>query len=378
MKFLRSAIQSYIDDGFVSCRKNPTKELYIYNYTNHCQFERKWDNITMQCRGLVLDNQDNIIARPFRKFLNMEEYTSEIPKESFEVTSKEDGSLGIIFYYNNQWNIATRGSFESEQAIDGKTLLDYLDLSRLDKEYTYLAEIICQSSRVVVNYHGQRKLIFITRINTETGIESSYEELKENLGDGFEIVERFDGIKDFTKLTENNIENKEGFVIHFLGESNLRLKAKFSDYVRLHRIITGITARRIWDCLRMQTNMKEITENVPEEFSTWVKSITKELGEKFASIMSQTKRDYKSVIESLEVEAPMDMVIGYKLNWNDFIKIDRTFKKKLNELFLEKENPDILNAIHNNMKKKKIVEMVWKKLRPAHELPFIKNNEEEE
>jgi RNA ligase len=378
MKFNLDILKNYINDGYISCRKHPIEDLYIYNYTQKCQFSKYWDEITLQCRGLVLDAEGNVIAKPFNKFMNYEEYKGAIPNEPFEVTSKEDGSLGIIFNYHDKWYITTRGGFESEQAFDGKKILDLIDLSKFRKNFTYLAEIICPSSRVVVNYNNQRKLIFITRINTETGIESSYEELKENIGDNCEVVERFDGIKDFTKLIENNTTNKEGFVIHFLGESNLRLKLKFSDYVRLHRIITGITARRIWDCLRMQTNMKEITENVPEEFSIWVKSITKELGEKFASIMSQTKKDYKSIIESLELEAPISMAIGDKLNWNDFIKIDRTFKKKLNELFLEKENPDILNAIHNNLEGKKIVEMVWKKLRPAHELPFIKNNEDEE
>jgi RNA ligase len=377
MKFNIDKVQKYIEDGYISCRKHNSEELYIYNYTQKCQFAKNWDEITLQCRGLVLDKESNIIAKPFNKFLNYEEYTGEIPNEPFEVTSKEDGSLGIIFFYNDKWNITTRGGFESEQAFDGKKMLDLLDLSKLDKEYTYLSEIICPSSRVVINYNNQKKLVFITRINIETGVESSYEELKNNLGDNFEIVERFDGIKDFTKLTDDNIQNKEGFVIHFLGNSNLRLKLKFKDYVRLHRIITGMTARRIWECLKNQTNMTSITENVPEEFLIWVKNTTKELSNKFASIMLQTKKDYKQIIESVETESPINITISDKFTWDDFVKIDRSMKKRLNDLFLEKENPDILNAIHNNLEKIKIVEMVWKKIRPAHELPFIKNKEEE-
>jgi hypothetical protein len=53
-------------------------------------------------------------------------------------------SLGIMFHYANEWHLATRGSFVSEQAIKGKEILDrnnlYVDL--LSKDFTYLFEII--------------------------------------------------------------------------------------------------------------------------------------------------------------------------------------------------------------------------------------------
>lgn len=54
-------------------------------------------------------------------------------------------SLGILFNYNNEWIISTRGSFESEQAIHATEILNtkYKDvIPNLNKELTYLFEII--------------------------------------------------------------------------------------------------------------------------------------------------------------------------------------------------------------------------------------------
>ena len=56
----------------------------------------------------------------FNKFFNMEEHQpEEIPNETFEVFEKLDGSLGILFWYQGQWILATKGSFTSDQAIRG-------------------------------------------------------------------------------------------------------------------------------------------------------------------------------------------------------------------------------------------------------------------
>jgi len=181
-------LNDYIDRGLVIKQDHPSLPLSIYNYSRECQYSKQWDDITLTCRGLVLDTDGNVVAKPFPKFFNYEEHTSdEIPNESFEIYEKMDGSLGIVFYYeeelsderryniwfnnnyvtgmerlfdpNNlpdfddqyyeptprikgEWHMATRGSFTSEQAIKGKELLEKYPLDKLDKNNTYLFEII--------------------------------------------------------------------------------------------------------------------------------------------------------------------------------------------------------------------------------------------
>ncbi len=115
MKYDLDILNDYISKGLVIGQKHTTLPLAIFNYSRTCQYDRLWDDVTLNCRGLILDTKGNVVAKPFPKFFNMEELSdSEIPKESFEVFEKMDGSLGIFFHYNGEWHMATRGSFTSE------------------------------------------------------------------------------------------------------------------------------------------------------------------------------------------------------------------------------------------------------------------------
>ncbi len=105
---------------FTKLKKFIKKEI-IYNYSRTCQYENKWDEITKSCRGLILDQDGNVVAKGFDKFFNIEEHNLEnIPNEPFEVFEKLDGSLGILFWYQGKWILATKGSFVSEQAMRGR------------------------------------------------------------------------------------------------------------------------------------------------------------------------------------------------------------------------------------------------------------------
>ena len=85
-----------IANGNVSRKKHPDFDLYIHKYTSHCVFEKNWNEITLACRGLVLDGDFNIIANCIPKFFNYEEIADKniIDKNcGFQVFEKLDGSL---------------------------------------------------------------------------------------------------------------------------------------------------------------------------------------------------------------------------------------------------------------------------------------------
>lgn len=118
LAFNIDALEEMVSSGYVRMKKHPERPLYIYNYTAKAQFEYMWNEVTMLCRGLILDENYKIVARPFTKFFNYGEVANEvIPSLPFEVYDKMDGSLGILYWWNDRPYIATRGSFMSEQAI---------------------------------------------------------------------------------------------------------------------------------------------------------------------------------------------------------------------------------------------------------------------
>lgn len=139
-------LQSYIDGNLIMANKHPEYDIWILNYSPRTQSKRVWDDYTLSCRGLVIDAEGNILARPFKKFKNYEEHDpSEIDmSQSFEIFEKMDGSLIIVFYYELRmtWIVASRGSFISEQSIEAEKMLNADKLNKLNPVCTYLFEII--------------------------------------------------------------------------------------------------------------------------------------------------------------------------------------------------------------------------------------------
>jgi RNA ligase len=134
-------LNKYHEEGLVYKQVHPTLPLTIWNYSEKVQYEGLWDEITLQTRGLVTDDEGNIVARPFKKFFNLEE-GKHTPTEEFEVYEKMDGSLLIVFWYEGKWIVATRGSFTSDQAIKGVELLKKYNTDIMFRHLTYCFEII--------------------------------------------------------------------------------------------------------------------------------------------------------------------------------------------------------------------------------------------
>ena len=147
MKYNLDILNDYIERGLLIKNPHPTLPLDIYNYSRSCQFSEAWDEITLNMRGTVLDREGNIVARSFTKFFNYEEVADQVPVKAdyVYVQEKMDGSLGILFYYQDKWHLATKGSFTSEQAKKGMEILKekYKFFDQVFfKEVTYIVEII--------------------------------------------------------------------------------------------------------------------------------------------------------------------------------------------------------------------------------------------
>ena len=287
-------LKKYIDDGLLVERTHPDYSyLKIYNYSNRCQSKRAWDDITLSCRGLIVDTRTNkILARTFDKFFNYEEKDHIIPDEKPVINEKYDGSLGILYWLDDKPYIATRGSFDSEQANWANEWFkeNVKDYSVFNKNVTYLFEIIYPQNKIVVNYDFSG-LVFLGMRNIKTGKESVTK-----LPEPFVSAKEYDheDIKTLQTLERNNAE---GFVV-FYPSAGLRIKFKFKEYVRLHRIITGITPKRVWECLKGGDGLVELMERMPEEFLEWLNGVSTKILTEFKEIESVSLKEYEGVDKS--------------------------------------------------------------------------------
>lgn len=346
LPFELDELEKAVEEGLVTKRPHSNGNLWIYNYSPLVQYSRNWTPVTKTCRGLILDSDYNVVARPFPKIFN---YTEIIPDPVIfdrvpNVSDKADGSLGILYNDNGKgWNIATRGSFESDQAIWATGWLDgNMHRYTQPSNVTTLVEIIYPDNRICVDYGDKAELVLIAAINNETGADIPLELV--DWWDGPRIDEYFgfDTIDDaYSFATSNEYEGREGVVCTWFkyGEPSFRLKVKHPEYVRLHGIIHNFSVKKVWESLSSGEDFLELLADVPDEFYQVVKQTVGDLKDSFHEI------EHESIVE--------------------FEKVKHLTKKKDFALAV-KNNPlnSILFRMYDN---KDFDEIIWKMIKPKGE-----------
>jgi RNA ligase len=263
-------LNKYYEDGLLYKQVHPYLPLTIWNYTEKVQYENLWDEVTLMCRGLVTDHTGDIVATPFQKFFNIEEGKFE-PTEEFEVYEKMDGSLGIVFWYEGQWVVATRGSFGSDQAIKAREILKRYNTDIMFRHLTFCFEIIYPENRIVLDYGEDEKLVLLGTFSKD-GKETDSEIWSQW---GFDVVKKYDGINDYKQLKEMVKNDQEGFVVKFSNGD--RVKVKGIEYLRLHKIMTNVTTTGVWEYLKNGEDVLELLKDVPDEFYKKIQNYVRDL-----------------------------------------------------------------------------------------------------
>lgn len=259
-------------------------DLIGFDYTHLAQWERCWNDVTLQCRGLLATTDGTIVARPFPKFFNLGERPDEDSKrigQPFTVAEKLDGSLGIHYRWNGQDHIATRGSFHSEQAqwATDHYRQHYSPDTQLDPNLTHLFEIIYPSNRIVVDYGDREALVLLGALAIATGdaVPILWPHEQRAVIYAIEQVGTPEALRDdWGHLDDGNFE---GFVVTFAD--GYRIKVKLDEYVRLHRIMSSTSNRTIWEAARAGTRIDKLFESVPDEFYQWAEGVYDDLIDRF-------------------------------------------------------------------------------------------------
>jgi hypothetical protein len=355
---LLDTLNKYYDEGWLIKQTHPTKDLTIWNYSRQTQWEDHWDEITLMCRGLVTNSKGDIVSRCFKKFFNWEQLESvgvSIPNEEFDLYEKMDGQLGLLFWYEDQWIFASRGSFTSMYAERAWQLLQQYDYHRQSHELTYIFEIIFKEGRIVCKYDFE-DLILLGAIRISDGVEIDIHSNEfKNLA-GFKLVKKYDSVADFQTLKDSIDPNAEGYVLRFkkgLERFSRRMKIKGVEYCRLHSIITKISSRDIWEFLKDGKPMDELLEHVPDEFDAWVRDQIDILTKSYHLIEYRLRDRYECELNTEDVTCKKDFAL-----------------KVLKE---PKENRGVYFNMYDGRDYKPLI---WNKIYPKYSKPFTMNDTE--
>jgi RNA ligase len=122
------------------------------------------------------------------------------------------------------------------------------------------------------------------------------------------------------------------------------MKIKGDEYKRLHRILTNISNRDIWEILKDGKSFDEILEKVPDEFYNWVKETARDLTVRFENIDD----DYNNIFNSINT-----------IDRKDFAEKAKNYP-----------HPSILFAMYDG---KPTHNIIWKLLYPQYSKPFKKD-----
>ena len=254
----------------------------ILNYTTRTVIDRRWTDTTERCRGLVLDSGGFVVSRPIRKFHN---YTSVRPPGFVQtkpplVYDKLDGSLGIVVPVPTGGHIvATRGSFESDQARHATDVWARRYGSvQPPRSTTLLVEIVYPANRIVVANGDFDDLVLLAAIDHQTGADVPLWEIDwpgpvATLHPGLDLDDAYRFATGPAKA------ESEGIVLVWTrpGRESYRLKVKHPDYIRRHSAIFGLSAVAVWRRLVAGDDVVSILADLPDEVHGWTATVVERL-----------------------------------------------------------------------------------------------------
>ena len=259
------------------------EHFIIFNYSVGCDFS---NDLVKASRGLVLDKSTfDVVCWKFDKFFNShEQYADNIDWSTAKVQEKVDGSVLGLYWnkYENDWNWSTNGTINAKDApsespfsdsfydiIQKADNLKDINFNELNKQYTYIFELVGKENRVVVEYPTTSLYHIGTRDNLtgkELDIDIGIKKPKSFPLHNFNAC--VTAIKELSKDIDLKVGSEgllEGFVV---VDSNWhRVKIKTPEYLQLHHFANGViyNKSKILDILRTDdVNIDEIIKSYPD------------------------------------------------------------------------------------------------------------------
>lgn len=252
-------LSKYCQLGFIRKSQHPKLPITIYNYTQKASFKEKWDNITINSRGLILNNDGEIIIKGPKKFFNKEEkWSAKFDISQSIISEKLDGyyiSIKLDSLYGLV--ISSRGSFCNKYTSATEKLITEPVRRQIQPNIQYFCELLQNfpgDEGIIVTKHPKPKLIcWAMRGEDEKEIIPT----KENCP--FEIARKM----SFEESIQYLNQEVEG-VVAYNPQTEERIKLKTDWFLNMHRLISDCTRNRVWTICKDGGQVEDL--DIPNEF----------------------------------------------------------------------------------------------------------------
>ena len=370
VKYL-SGFKEDVESGLKSLESEFGIKARVYDnffLLNYSQIDSpKTHPIVLECRGLILDWDLNVLRRPFDRFFNY----GEANTQDFDFTKsfcmeKADGSLIPAWYnpYIKKWCFGTRGTaFAESECNSGRLFEEIIDdcfMTESKEEIadyffgessTFIFELCSPENRVVVPHHDT----YLVLLGVRDNVSGEYWDLKscENVVENLRKVDvkirmpklydihSLDKIKD--SFNEDNGPFFEGYVF-WNPETNERVKCKNPVYVQIHHLRDNgnLNPKRICELVFLHEEDEYLTY-FPEDrrfFVPWINAyevMVEQIAFNFEVISKQdlTQKEYALLVKDLPYSGIMFALRQGKTLEECFEKMNSEAKVRLLEHFKE-------------------------------------------
>jgi T4 RnlA family RNA ligase len=298
------------------------KDLYILSYD---MINSDLNLLEVKAaRGIILevkDLQPRVVAYAFDKFFNYSEGLSDdIDWKTSYMREKIDGSIIKLYYWKNNWIFGTNNSFNayaeiqtlivSDTEVETKYCKSFQDLinytltktpinyDKLDKNKTYIFELISPRNRIVVPYSVTQLILLGARDVTTYQEYQPEEVLKEGL-DLFPFPKKLDtkDLDTIVKQLEGLDATHEGYVV--VDSQFRRIKCKAAAYLACHRMKDNngqFTYKSLFETVvnGTQDDVKGyFAETIP--FIEKIETSWEELGSSLWYVLEDLEKEWKKI-----------------------------------------------------------------------------------
>lgn len=277
-----SQLVQEIHDNFVRVASHPTDtSKKILCYTEHAQYNRHWNDITRNCRGLAIQLDStkpgfanaHILSRGIPKFftlsnadatddnnfmLNIEDDDEGVAQlQGIKVNlscpvhaaDKLDGAMAVGYLDHDILRVHTKGSFASEEAQIANHILNkkYSPhcmgkwITTYASSYTPIFEIITPRFPHIVDYGLTEDLFLLGWVEIATG-----KWIPVTPDNEFALIFKLNTPKTILDGTFEEMlklkprQGKEGIVVTFDTTPQRMIKVKYDEFLRMQRLRNAI------------------------------------------------------------------------------------------------------------------------------------------
>lgn len=330
---------------YITIKEDNNLIIFSYNLVKGSDFTNP---IVRECRGIILEKESwDVVCRGFDKFGNYgESYVPELDWYTATVTEKIDGSLIKVFWYQDEWRIATNNSIDAfaariEEARYSGSFGD-LFLKTFEKKYgsfdkslnkdrvTYLFELVSPCTQIVVPY-AEPDIFYLGCRNNITGIETAF--FEENFNFKTPKTYSLTSLEAVQKAAATLPHTEEGYVV--VDKNYNRCKIKSPEYVMAHHMINNnqISKRKLIEiincgdeeefliyCPAFRDEIKKL-KGQRQDYNNYLINVVYTI-EQFGFARGKTKKEF---IEWLKTRSFDPFTFQFLLYWYDYRNL--TFKE---------------------------------------------------